>query len=81
MAKVVAGIVQAAGWACPLDTADVVVAADEDSEAMRRLVEALKPGAPYTFAEIVESCRANECFDGLVGEAEIDKSNRVGWRG
>ena len=76
-AKIIGGIVQAVGFACPLNTADVAVAADEDGEAMRKLVEAMKPGASYTFAEIVELCRANECFDGLVGEAEIDKSNRV----
>ena len=55
-----------------MGTANVTVAADEDGEAMRRLVEAMQPGVRYTFKEIVELCRANECFDGLVGEPEAD---------
>ena len=76
-AKVIGGIVEAAGFACPLDTASVAVAADEDGEAMRTLVEVMEPGRKYKFAEIVELCRANECFDGLVGDAELKIANRV----
>ena len=78
-AKVIGGIVQAAGFACPLDTANLAIAADEDGEAMRRLVEVMQPGAWYTFAEIVELCQSNECFDGLVGEVggELKNAGRV----
>jgi hypothetical protein len=78
-AKVIGGIVQAAGFACPLNTANVAVAADEDGEAMRRLVDMMQPGAPYMFAEIVELCQLNGCFDGLVGEvgAELKNASRV----
>ena len=74
-AKIIGGIIEAAGFACPLNTADVAVAADEDGEDMRRLVEVIQPGAPYTFAEIVDLCRANECFDGLVGVPGEDIKN------
>ena len=78
-ATVIGGIVEATGFACPMGTANVTVAADEDGEAMRRLVEAMQPDVRYTFVEIVELCRANECFDGLVGEPEADMkiANRV----
>jgi hypothetical protein len=78
-AKVIGGIVQAAGFACPLDTATVVVAADEDGEAMRHLIDLMQPGQPYSFAEVVELCQANGCFDGLVGEAgtELENADRV----
>lgn len=46
---------------------------------MRRLVEVMRPGAPYTFAEIVELCRTNECLGGLVGEpgGELTNASRV----
>ena len=46
---------------------------------MRRLVEVMQPGVSYTFAQIVELCRVNECFEGLVGEpgAEINHASRV----
>jgi hypothetical protein len=66
-------------FACPLDTASVVVAADEDGESMRRLVDVMQPGALYSFAEIVKLCQANGCFDGLVGEAgvNLENANRV----
>jgi putative DNA primase/helicase len=78
-AKVIGGIVQAAGFACPLNTANLAIAADEDGEAMRRLVEVMQPGAPYAFTEIVELCQFNGCFDGLVGEsgAELKNASRV----
>jgi hypothetical protein len=78
-AKVIGGIVQAAGFACPLDTANVAVAADEDGEAMRRLVEVMQSGTPYTFAEIVGLCQSNGCWDGIVGQAgaELKNATRV----
>jgi hypothetical protein len=74
-AKVIGGIVQAAGFGCPLDTANAAVAADEDGEAMRRLVQAMQPGRRYTFIEIVQLCQSNGCFDSLVGEVGMDLKN------
>jgi hypothetical protein len=78
-AEVIGGIVQSAGFECPLNTANVAVAADEDGEAMRRLVEVMQPGTPYMFAEIVELCQFNGCFDELVGKAgaELKNADRV----
>jgi putative DNA primase/helicase len=78
-AKVIGGIVQAAGFGCPLDTALVAVAVDEDGEAMRRLVAAMEPGVQYTFAKIVDLSWANGCFDGVVSgtATELTIANRV----
>ena len=75
-AKVIAGVVEAADWACPLDTANVALAADEDGESMRMLVATMQPGRGYTFPEIVELCRESEAFIGLLGEPEITKASR-----
>jgi len=68
-----------AGFACPLDTASAVVAADEDGEAMRHLIDLMEPGQQYSFAQIVSLCRTNGCFDAIVGEAgaELTNANRV----
>jgi hypothetical protein len=78
-AEVIGGIVQAAGFPCPLDTARVAISADEDGEAMRRLVEVMQPGAPHTFADIVRLCQSNKCFNGLVGDpgAKPNNASRV----
>jgi hypothetical protein len=78
-ARVVGGIVQAAGFGCPLDTANVGVAVDEEGEAMRRLVEVMQLCRRYTFAEIVGLCQSNACFEGVVGEAgaELKNASRV----
>ena len=78
-ARVVGGIVQAAGYGCALDSANVAVAADEDGDAMRALLDLMTPRRPYTFSEIVVLCQANDCFADLVGEkgTVLEKSGRT----
>lgn len=78
-AKIVGGIVEAAGFKYPFEIAAVAVAADEDGEGMRRLVGAMDSGKAYTFAEIVELCQQNVCFEGLVGsdKDEVKHSSRM----
>ena len=78
-AKIIGGIVEAAGFTCPFETATIAVAADEDGEAMRRLVNAMETTKSYTFAEVVEICQANGCFEGLVGGVgdEVKNTSRV----
>jgi 5S rRNA maturation endonuclease (ribonuclease M5) len=73
-AKIVGGIVEAAGFGCPLDTpsTEVAVVADVDGDDMRRLVSTLEAARLYTFAEVVEVCQANGCFEGLVGATGDD---------
>jgi 5S rRNA maturation endonuclease (ribonuclease M5) len=73
-AKIVGGIVEAAGFGCALDTPDtgVAVVADVDGDDMRRLVAALEVEGRYTFSEVVTICQANGCFEGLVGTTGDD---------
>jgi 5S rRNA maturation endonuclease (ribonuclease M5) len=79
--KIVGGIVEAAGFGCPLESpnTDVAVVADVDGDDMRRLVATLERGRRYTFAEIVNVCQANGCFEGLVGASgdELKNASRV----
>ncbi len=80
-AKIVGGIVEAAGFGCALETPEdnAAVVADVDGDDMRRLVATLEQDRRYTFAEIVEVCQANGCFEGLVGEKgdELKNASRV----
>jgi hypothetical protein len=79
-ACVVGGAVEAAGFCCPLDPGEVGAAADEDTESMRLLVQAMVPGKSYTFGEIVKLCRDNECFVWLVGgEMDPGAKSKLGW--
>ena len=71
-ARIVGGIVEAAGFGCPLETATVAAVADTDGDDMRRLVAALERDRRYAFAEIVEVCQGNGCFEGLVGTSGND---------
>jgi hypothetical protein len=73
-AKIVGGIVEAYGFGCALETPEdnAAVVADVDGDDMRRLVAALEAERRYTFAEIVEVCQANGCFEGLVGATGDD---------
>lgn len=78
-AKIVGGIVEAAGFSCPLETATVAAVADTDGEDMQGLIAVMEVERRYTFAEIVEVCQANGCFEGLVGETgdELKNASRV----
>lgn len=71
-AKVVGGIVEAAGFGCPLETARISIVGDEDTQHMRALTTAMKPGTAYTSVGLVELCRRVGAFDGLVGEKDAD---------
>jgi hypothetical protein len=67
-ADVVGGIIEAAGFSCPLSTADVSATADPDSEDMRSLVKEMsaKP-APLTFAEVVTLAQQHGLFESTIG--------------
>jgi hypothetical protein len=77
-AEVIGGIVEATGFACPLDTATSAVVADEDGDNMRSLVAAMTLGKKYSPSDIAELCRENEIFTSLVGIAgsEMQPSHR-----
>jgi hypothetical protein len=77
-ASIIGGIVEAAGFACPLDTAASAVIADEDGAAMRALTGAMELGRRYSTQEIAALCRDLGVFVGLVGnsEAAMEPSHR-----
>jgi len=77
-AGTIGGIVESAGFGCPLATSNVAVVADEDGQGMRQLVAAMTPGTLYTSREIVELCRKLSIFEGLVGsnDSEMDRAQR-----
>jgi hypothetical protein len=67
-ANVVGGIVEAAGFACPLETAVVTATADPDAEDMRKLVSAManRP-TPMAFPELVELAHEHSLFENIIG--------------
>jgi hypothetical protein len=76
-ANVIGGIVQAAGFACPLLTPDVISVADPDSEDMRKLVsEMAKKSSAYTFNELTELAREHGLFESLIGTEAEDLNRR-----
>jgi hypothetical protein len=77
-ADIIGGIVEAAGFACPLDTATSAVVADEDGDNMRTLATSMTPGKKYSSAELAELCRKVGVFTTCVGnsESEMLRSHR-----
>jgi hypothetical protein len=75
-ARIVGGIVEAAGFVCPLAPGEVSSVGDEDGAEMRTLVEAMELGKPYTAKELAALCRERESFLNIVGDSEerMDRS-------
>ena len=73
-ATVIGGIVQHAGFGCPLDTPASSVVLDEDGEAMRELVDAMstQPGERFTAKRIFAMCRVREVFLQFVGRSDLE---------
>jgi len=77
-AEVVGGIIEAAGFSCPLSTADVSATADPDSEDMRSLVKEMSAkSAPLTFAEVVTLAQQHGLFESIIGtDASLDRREK-----
>jgi hypothetical protein len=74
--QIAGGIVQAAGFECPLDRAEGAARADQDLEDMRTLVTAMEFEREYNFVEICALCLGRECFPRIVTSAEITPKAR-----
>ena len=76
-ASIVGGIVEAAGFSCPLTTANVTATADPDGEDMRLLVKemASKP-APLAFGDLVKLAHEHGLFTNIIGESGDDLGRR-----
>lgn len=66
---IIGGIVEHAGYGCPLETPQIEAAADQDGNDMRSLVKAIADGAKLRsveFADIVNIARKDGLFEWLV---------------
>jgi hypothetical protein len=66
-AEIIAGIVEFAGYRCPLETAEIPSAADVDGEDMRELVKVLGDGESVKFDELVALSQEYGLFERLLG--------------
>lgn len=80
-AKVIAGIVESAGYSSPITPPRIDCAADLDGNAMRTLVDALPAGTPqqvFTFQQFVEYARQVGAFEQVIGsEGELDRKMKT----
>jgi hypothetical protein len=75
-AEVIGGIVEFAGFGCPLDTAEIQSASDVDGADMRELIAAMEP-KPYTFDEVVSLGREKGLFERLLSsEGDLKPSDK-----
>jgi hypothetical protein len=64
--EIIGGIVEHAGYGCPLETPQIEAAADQDGADMRALVKAVANGAQLKsvqFDELVDAARAGGLFE------------------
>lgn len=75
--KVIAGIVENAGYASPVAASRIDCAADRDGSDMRKLVDALPAGTQqeaFTFQKFVEYAREVGAFEALLGgQGDLDR--------
>jgi hypothetical protein len=75
-AKIMGGIVEFAGFGCPLETPEIQSAADADGTDMRDLVKLLGT-SPVKFDELVATAREHGLFERLIGnEGELKPSDK-----
>jgi hypothetical protein len=76
-AAIVGGIVEAAGYSCPLESPSLTIAADLDGDEMRSLVLLMAArNESLTFGEVVRLAQENVLFESMVGGAEDGDLNR-----
>ena len=66
-AEIIGGIVEFAGYACALDTAEIQSASDIDGADMRELVKRLADSEPVKFDELTAMAREHGLFERLIG--------------
>jgi hypothetical protein len=67
--EIIGGIVEHAGYGCPLETPQIEAAADQDGTDMRALVKAIANGAKFKavqFEEVVDVARAGGLFEWII---------------
>ena len=75
-AEITGGIVEFAGYGCPLETAEIESAADTDGADMRELVNLLGVvQAPVKFDELVAVARQHGLFERIIGSEDALKAS------
>ena len=77
-ANVVAGIVEFAGWACPLAAPQVSTAGDTDAADIAALPDALDLGDMRSFASLAELCAGVGLFEHATDAMEDGRMTREG---
>jgi hypothetical protein len=76
----IGGIVEFAGYGCPLETPQIEAAADRDGADMRALVKALAGDSPLKvvqFEDVIETARSGELFEWLLPpDGDLDRKAR-----
>lgn len=79
--EIIGGIVEHAGYGCPLETPQIEAAADQDGADMRALVKAIADGAVLKvveFDEVVAAARSGGLFEWCVPpEGELDTKSKA----
>jgi len=74
-AKVIGGIVESAGYVCPLHTPkNVIESVDEELSSIRVLVGTMGVGRNYANTELASLCRELEIYGSLVGRSEEEQT-------
>jgi len=78
--KLVAGIVESAGFSSPCQLATLKTGGDTDTQDMEKLVGEMNPGAEFRFSELIDLARDHRLFQRLIPEGEMEKkqSTRLG---
>jgi hypothetical protein len=66
-AENIGGIVEFAGYGCPLESPEIQCAADIDGADMRELVKLLDDGEPKEFGDLLSTARKHGLFERLIG--------------
>jgi hypothetical protein len=78
--EIIGGIVEHAGYGCPLETPQIEAAADQDGTDMRALVKAIANGSrlkAVQFDEIVDAARSSGLFDWCIPpEGDLDTKTK-----
>ncbi|HMF45472.1 MAG TPA: hypothetical protein VKE29_02255 [Candidatus Udaeobacter sp.] len=80
-ADTIGGIVEFAGYGCPLESPEIENAADIDGTDMRELVKLFGDTQPQNFDEVVSMAREHGLFERLIGtdgELKSAEKSRVG---
>jgi hypothetical protein len=75
--EIIGGIVEFAGYGCPLATAEIPSAADVDGADMRELVNLLADSEPLKFDKLVELSREHGIFERIIGSGDGELKRRA----